>query len=62
MTLPSELELEMVAAVLIKELDCTVEWLPEGKGIKVTLPWMKYADPAFMSNAAMTDSGLTYVS
>ena len=46
MSMPSELELEMVAAVFVKELECTVEYNTNRDGITVQMPWFKYAIPA----------------
>ena len=43
MSMPSELELEMVAAVFVKELDCTVQYKKAGETITVQMPWFKYS-------------------
>lgn len=41
-TMPSELEIEMVAAVFVKELDCSVDFVPGACEIIVKMPWFKY--------------------
>jgi len=43
MSMPSELELEMVAAVLVKELDCEVRFNTGSSTIAVELPWKRFA-------------------
>jgi hypothetical protein len=43
MSMPSELELEMVAGVFVKELDCTVTWNHREDTITVELPWNRFA-------------------
>ena len=45
MTMPSELELEMVAAVFLKELDCGVEFNRGKSTITVQMPWFRLANP-----------------
>ncbi len=45
MSMPNELELEMVAAVLVKELECEVCFTKTERTIKVEMPWFKFVDP-----------------
>lgn len=45
MSMPSELELEMVAAVFAKELDCEVDFKCGENSIRVRMPWFKYTEP-----------------
>lgn len=44
--MPSELELEMVAAVFEKELECTVSYTKGAESIRVQMPWFKFMEPA----------------
>ncbi|HEY3783518.1 MAG TPA: hypothetical protein VGL56_20735 [Fimbriimonadaceae bacterium] len=52
MSMPSELELEMVAAVLVKELECDVTFTELELTIKVQMPWFKFVDPSLTGTPA----------
>jgi len=58
MSMPNELELEMVAAVFVKELDCTVQYNKGNDSITLQMPWFKYSVAVSSAmHAAETSAG-----